>query len=369
MKYTHVNDNGEHTLTIFVEGKSPETVHNTHPYWDKIFAGAQAGDESVIELINIAQAAANRLEPLSERVAVRGGHITFDGDPVDNALTQQVLRFLDAGQDDWKPLVAFFEKVQLNPQDHSREQLFRFITANNFPLTPDGDIIAYKGVKNGDEEGLYLSTRQGVAYVNGEEIKGYIPNRIGDLITMPREQVAGNPTVTCSAGLHVATHSFASGYGTVLEVHVNPRDIVSVPHDSAEKIRCCRYIVVGVKEQAYDEAEVVVEVSTDDSATDAPTPKEWDKVVKEAKERKKGVKAIASTKYKWTLVGDDPKNRESWSTLPNDLDSPSDSEWKLIVEESKSRKKGAASIAKKYGYTLVGSDPKNNLHYDREATV
>jgi hypothetical protein len=136
--------------------------------------------------------------------------------------------------------------------------------------------------------------------------------------------------------------------------------IRSVPHDSAEKIRCCRYVVVGVKSQPYEEA--VVEVSTDDSATDAPTQKQWDEVVAEAKSRKKGVAKVAE-KY-WTLVGDDPKDRESWSTLPADLDSPTPSEWDDYTAEAKSRKKGVASILKKYGYELVGSDPKNRLHYN-----
>lgn len=354
-----VTQDGEQNITVFIPGKDPLVAHESHPNFEKILKGVAEGDESVIELFDIAEAISNRFEHLSDRVAVRGGKIYYDDDLIDNSLTGHILRFLDEKVDDWKPLVAFFEKIMLNPQEHSRKQLYDFLKNNQFSLTPDGDIIAYKGVKT-DEDGNYISGHAGTAAVNGEIITGNIPNPIGAVITMPRSAVAGNPTVACSAGLHVATHRFASSYGTVLEVHVNPRDIVSVPHDSAEKIRCCRYVVVGVKSQPYEEA--VVEVSTDDSATDAPTQKQWDEVVAEAKSRKKGVAKVAE-KY-WTLVGDDPKDRESWSTLPADLDSPTPSEWDDYTAEAKSRKKGVASILKKYGYELVGSDPKNRLHYN-----
>ena len=42
--------------------------------------------------------------------------------------------------------------------------------------------------------------------------------------------------------------------GTVLEVYVNPRDVVSVPHDySAQKIRVCRYVVGEPVDKPYDE--------------------------------------------------------------------------------------------------------------------
>jgi hypothetical protein len=50
----------------------------------------------------------------------------------------------------------------------------------------------------------------------------------------------------CSVGLHVGTYDYASNFTlNVLEVHVNPRDVVSVPTDSNwAKVRCCRYVVI-----------------------------------------------------------------------------------------------------------------------------
>lgn len=38
----------------------------------------------------------------------------------------------------------------------------------------------------------------------------------------------------------------------MLEVVINPRDVVSVPHDcSAQKLRTCRYVVTGVTDQDF----------------------------------------------------------------------------------------------------------------------
>ena len=70
---------------------------------------------------------------------------------------------------------------------------------------------------------------------------------------MPRGDVAHVPATAARRGLHVGTFDYAQGWGRngkVLEVRVNPRDIVSVPHRlRAQKLRCCRYRVVGVVER------------------------------------------------------------------------------------------------------------------------
>jgi hypothetical protein len=93
--------------------------------------------------------------------------------------------------------------------------------------------------------------------VNGEVVTGTIPYRIGSVVEMPRDQVAFDPHTHCSTGLHVATRSFAERYGSsgvVLEVHVEARDVVSVPNDaSGEKVRVSRIYVAGVNESRIQE--------------------------------------------------------------------------------------------------------------------
>jgi hypothetical protein len=145
------------------------------------------------------------------------------------------------------PLVNFFENVQSNPNPHSREQLYSWLNRENFTITGDGMIVGYKGVRKTDE-GLE-SIQSGRAIVNGEVKTGHIPNPLGATIEMPRGDVEFDPSVGCHTGLHVGNFAYANSFaqGALLEVRVNPRDVVSVPTEcSAQKMRTCRYVVFGM---------------------------------------------------------------------------------------------------------------------------
>jgi hypothetical protein len=254
LTYTLIENDGERSLLVLSPGYAPLVVAESHPYFEAILDGARAGDESVYELADLGKTAATRFERLSDRVTVSNGAIFFDGVEVDNALTETLLRFIEAGVEDWQPLVNFYEKVETNPNSHSREQLYTWLANQEFSITEDGDIVGYKGVRP-TADGGYESIHSGKAIVNGEVVTGCIPNAIGSVIEMPRDQVQFDPGVGCHTGLHVGTFEYAAGFaqGALLEVVVNPRDVVSVPTDcGAQKMRTCRYKVVGLLEQRLD---------------------------------------------------------------------------------------------------------------------
>lgn len=239
-------------VTVVVDGV-PYSAANTHPNFKEIIRLAAEGDASVKDLFDVSVAVARKFEQLSERVSVHSGRVYFDNEEVDSALTRQIVQFLEAGVEDFMPLVNFYEKLAQNPNEDSRQQLYSWLNAHNFTITPEGDLLGYKGVKK-NSDGTYESVNHGRAIVNGEEKNGAIPNNIGDVVTMPRGDVQFNPSVGCSTGLHVGTWNYASGWakGAVLEVAVNPRDVVSVPTDcGAQKLRTCRYVVTGVTEQDF----------------------------------------------------------------------------------------------------------------------
>lgn len=250
-------------LTAFLPGEDPlGPVGRSHPNFNAIVGaceGSHKGEdidpEDFSDLFDIAKAITRTFTRLGKRVTVEGDVVYFDGDPVESFLTDQILRFLDAGEA-VEPLVNFWEKCENNPNDHSREQLYGWLSAHQFTITPEGDIVGYKGVRAGDN-GVYTSIHQGPARVNGEAVNGYVPNSPGDVVEMPRSEVKHDPGVSCSVGLHVATYNYAStwssGIDAVMEVHVDPRDVVSVPTDSSgEKVRACRYTVIGPVDAAYD---------------------------------------------------------------------------------------------------------------------
>lgn len=225
---------------------------SNHPHWHAIKDGLSAGDESVFELFDVQGGLVKQLTSLSDRISFDGHNILFDGDVQSGPLADHLVRCLESGVQDYMPVVKFWEKVAQNPDQRSREQLFDWLRNCEFTITEDGDILGYKGVVT-PREGEFMSVHSGTAFVDGVEVEGNIPNQPGTVVTMPRAQVRNDPNTHCSYGLHVGDWSYASsfGRGAVLEVHVNPRDVVSIPNDhSYHKMRCCKYKVVKVREEA-----------------------------------------------------------------------------------------------------------------------
>jgi len=245
MQYTLVGTDDGSTITVYVKGGEPMLAHSSHPNFDAILEGVLADDEAVVDLFDISRTAASRFEKLTERVSVAHGKVYLDNEEVNDAIAEQITRFIDEGVEDWKPLVAFFENVQANPNDHSREQLYNWLSKRDFTITEDGLIVGYKGVAiDGDQ---FVSIHSGRAIVDGEVKTGRIPNYIGAVVEMPRNEVTWDPSIGCHSGLHVGTYEYANSFanGALLQVHVNPRDVVSVPTDCDwAKVRCCRYTVI-----------------------------------------------------------------------------------------------------------------------------
>lgn len=257
-RYRLVEDeNGSHVAAV-IDGQLFSAT-DRHAGYPALVAALRNGEptEVIRDLFDATQAVARRFEALSERVTLANGRLYFDGDLIHNSLTEQVLRFIDEGIEDWRPLVNFFEKVSLNPNDHSREQLFDWLDRHSFAIAPDGDFLAYKGVRLHSGDKAYESISSGPAVVNGvPHSSGPVPQSIGDVVEIARSRVVHNPSVGCASGLHVGDFSYANSFGPVLlQVKVNPRDVVSVPTDCEwRKMRVSRYKVVDVLHGEYTSA-------------------------------------------------------------------------------------------------------------------
>lgn len=171
-----------------------------------------------------------RINLAGGKFQVKDGVVVIGGDSLPLTLSEKLLDFVDR-KEDTKPLERFWANLKKNPSENSRKDLFDFMRANKMPITRDGHFIAYKKVR-GDYLDCYT---------------GKISNRPGRIIKMLRSEVDGDRTRTCSYGLHVAAFSYAStfSHGQLLEVKVNPADVVAVPPDyHQQKMRVCRYRVV-----------------------------------------------------------------------------------------------------------------------------
>jgi hypothetical protein len=206
-------------------------VKRSDPLADKLIAALR---ENRLKDIPSLVSAAKRLEKYSHgNFVVKNGVVHVNGVAAPQVLSDKIMRFSDEGLP-YQPLVKFAEKLQANPSFRAVNELYSFIEKNDITLTADGSMILYKKVK---EDFTDVHT-------------GKFDNTPGQVLEMPRNQVDEDSNSHCSHGFHCGSfrycHEFYSSSGNMLEVKVNPADVVSVPNDLNEKVRVCKYEVVGV---------------------------------------------------------------------------------------------------------------------------
>jgi hypothetical protein len=160
----------------------------------------------------------------------------FRGRPLETRLTQRILAFMEADQEGLaRPLINFLAKVMENPSRRAVLGLYDWVERSGLPITPEGDVIAYKIVMD-DYRDIYSKT---------------FDNTPGKVVSVPRYEVDENPDQTCSYGLHVCSPGYLPHYGTqtgnkVVVVRVHPKDFVAVPRDyNCAKARVAEYEVIG----------------------------------------------------------------------------------------------------------------------------
>jgi hypothetical protein len=223
----------EDSITTFVGGKMRTVLAGTKSF-DALKSHLKQGEHDPDMIIKLSDREETvRSAASGGRVTVSHGVVYFDGEEVNNTLTDKLLGLIDEGFDA-EPWIKFLENLMMNPSFRSRECLFEFLDRFNAPLTPEGKFIAFKRVGSNFKD---LHT-------------GTIDNSIGVTVKMSRHMVDDDPQHTCSSGLHVCADEYLKGYanGTdarTLVVEVNPADVVAVPYDyNFAKMRVCEYKVL-----------------------------------------------------------------------------------------------------------------------------
>lgn len=173
------------------------------------------------------------------------GVLYWHGIKQESGIARRIVSDIETGKFDNR-YVEFMRKLMLNPSYKSVEMLYDFLEHNKFEILENGNILAYKGLKRTE---------------NGPRdwFTGLVPNWANTTVTMPRNMVEDDPTKACSQGLHIASKEYARDYGNVVEVSVDPADIVSVPYNyNNKKCRCCRYEVLTGKEKPAGAPDVIV---------------------------------------------------------------------------------------------------------------
>lgn len=230
-------------FTTVINNK-PYTVNYDHPKFDELLECAKSGDAAGFKR---AYTAARVVEETFENTTVqlKNGEVLYNGEVLHNAITKRIVEFAERSLP-VEPMLAFLGNLMENPSRRALNELYGFLEHRNMPITEDGCFLAYKAVKEN-----YL-----------DKYSGTFDNSVGAINEMPRNQVDDDCGRTCSVGFHVGALAYAGPGGAfyspgdkVMIVKVNPRDAVSVPIDhSAQKLRVCRYEVVGEYDKPLDDA-------------------------------------------------------------------------------------------------------------------
>lgn len=227
-------------ITLSYDGNFTTIAEEDHRYQAILSAIQEGRLEDVPSLVDVSKTFVD-----IDGVELVDGNIEIRGRRIPDVLTDKVLNFKKKGLP-FELLIKFSEKLLANPSYNSRLMLYKFLEHNGHPITKNGNFIAYKKVRS-DFTDCHT---------------GQIDNSIGEIVSMNRDDVDDNPNNTCSSGLHVATYGYAQGFssGHLLEVEVDPRDVVSVPVDyDGEKMRVCRYEVKTICESRLDDVDLYEE--------------------------------------------------------------------------------------------------------------
>ncbi len=292
-QYTVVGEpGGKQFVSVFVPGEGFKSADSDHPMFGKIVqvaigAGESVSAQDMLALFDVASGLSRAIEDanLSSRVAIVNGQVMLDGEVMSDALAEHILKLASEQSGDLTGWVRFLERIDANTNEHSRRMLFSWLDSlgkNDGGMTIDtqtGFLVGYKGVEK-KADGSLVAVRRGPAIVNGvEQTSGEVSNEVGNVIEMKRDDVQHDPSIGCSRGLHVGTWNYAHGWaqGAVLEVHVDPADVVSVPTDcDAQKMRCAKYTVVNVLDAPYNSATLDPETDDETFAWDDEDMSDWD---------------------------------------------------------------------------------------------
>lgn len=249
MPISHIKDNNNF-WTVVLNGR-PYQFDPTHAEYENLIECVKVGDaESFLEVFDVGTVIENWSEG---DFSFRDGYLYFDG--VEQIATQPTERIIEMIKNGWdhNPMLKYLSNLYENVSQRAVQESYEWSMHKGLPITDDGYMVGYKGVKAYDgEDGFDKLARK---LVSGDLVDIYtgksFRNNIGDVNHMSRRQVCDDHTMGCESGLHIGTFEYAEGWagnmGTVVLVKFSPADIVSVPSDSShQKIRVSRYEVIDI---------------------------------------------------------------------------------------------------------------------------
>lgn len=210
-----------------------KSMHASHPSFKTIVRALKNKNwNRAIRLFDLAQLIADKSQG---KVMVKKDGVYYNGTLIDNSLTSRILQMIKEG----KPvssMLKFMDRLYQNPQAFAIDELFDWLSGSKLPITDDGRFTGYKLVKS-DYRDIYTGT---------------IDNSPGQIVFMLRTDVCDDRNNTCAVGLHFCSGAYLPSYGSesshtnrVMQVAIDPADVVSIPTDyNFTKGRTWQYEVI-----------------------------------------------------------------------------------------------------------------------------
>lgn len=240
MKYiTNAN-----AVTVFTDGGKKVRVEKTDKKYARVveILGLPV-DEQEVALEELVHKCNVKSLHGKDGFEIVGEDIFYHGETLPKSLATKVKSIIEDGL----PIghfEKFWEKLKENSSSSSVDELVDFLSYKELPITEDGFLVAYKGVRND----YYSSTGNTKTKVLQGKVNaaGQIFNGIGEVVEVLRRDVDDDRSNECSHGLHVGSLDYASRFATkMVLVKVDPADVVSVPKDySFQKCRVSKYEVL-----------------------------------------------------------------------------------------------------------------------------
>lgn len=226
------------SINLLIKGRM-RTIDKTHTNYSTILSKVKEYQteaypahkaailDTIGELVDIPAFVARVTEG---RVQICDNAVLFDGEQTHGVVVTRILALLADGFD-VRPMARFLEKLNENPNEDTRRDLYEWLERSSLPLCDDGDFLAFKKVR--DDYRSYHG--DGVDHSIGAK---------------PSEPGADTDRYrTCSHGLHFCSYEYLSEYygnqGRVVIVKINPKDVAAIPYDyNLSKGRAFTYEVV-----------------------------------------------------------------------------------------------------------------------------
>jgi hypothetical protein len=219
-------------LTLVLNNQSYQVLPDHINYKLILESLPTATAEELLDIVDIQKAVASFSDGLVE---IKNGQVLYEGEEVHGSISKRIIEFMSKGLP-FQPLVNFLNNLMENPSMQSQKELYDFLEHEHLPITEDGFFLAYKAVRSDFKD----------------KYRGVFDNSVGKVCEMTRSKVDDDRGRGCSNGLHAGALNYVANYGSlesgdkIVIVKINPKDVVSVPSDcNYEKLRTCRYEVVG----------------------------------------------------------------------------------------------------------------------------